>query len=543
MVPVKSRKTVAVNDTYIHILGCDNDIFIHDLAGVYMDDIKKTIQDMRDNNRSRYIFVSEDMNSIEKTALALSGVELNSDDEGYARVSDYRLDAGVNADNVVAVVSLRDKSCMKEVNACLEQCYRSLLIIDADKAESVQLAKNVIFSACETFDKVFVAMTERELNAELASSLVFEGDFAKLDVPAQSDKIYECVWEFLLQNDIYQISKDVSIQKLNRALHNRFGKMYSEEIIVKSLDMAIDIARADGRTELEERDFNYVLECCGQSVLDEINNGVGKENFKKAVNEYSALGMEMQLNPKLKVRYENIVFSGNPGTGKSTSAELLTKVMAEAGLGNGKLVTAERKDLIGSYLGQTAPKIAELFQSAKGGVLFVDEAGFLLNSDQYTEEAVREFVRYMEIYHDVSVVFALYPHEVEGLLRLDAGLSSRIKRIISFDDYSDDELIKISRVMFKEQGYKLDEDTEAAISEYICEQRKSEGEGFGNARSIRKLVDAVITVVSLRHIREAIKDKEKVCMVYADDIREAIKNINGIARNKTERAKIGFALD
>jgi adenylate kinase family enzyme len=254
--------------------------------------------------------------------------------------------------------------------------------------------------------------------------------------------------------------------------------------------------------------------------------------------------MEMQRNPKLDMRYENMVFSGNPGAGKTTAAEMYAQILSEEGLGNGKLVVAERKDLIGGYLGQTAPKIAECFTEAKGGVLFVDEAGFFLNGDDYTTEAVREFVRYMECCPDVSVIFALYPYELNDFLNLDAGLSSRIKKVVDFEDYSDEELVRIAGTMFKEQGYTLGDRTESAVKDYIKEQKNANPDNFGNARSIRTLVDAAIVEISFRHIEEIEKKEEKA--VDAQTANKAMSHKKGDKANQeknTEKKDTGGNLD
>jgi adenylate kinase family enzyme len=453
---------------------------------------------------------------------------------------------------------------MQELEACRKKGYRNILFTDCDMAKSEREAMDLIMSSVD-FDKVFVAMTKKQLNNELASKLIFEDGFEKLEIPKLDDRYYECVSIYLNETGTVVFDDGLSVKKLNRTLHKKFGQMYSEEIISTAIDMAITEAEKDGRSFVREDDFNGVMECGKESIVSKLFGSVGRENFKAVVRESIALGREMQRNPKLDMRYENMVFSGKPGSGKTTAAEMYAQILSEEGLGNGKLVIAEKKDLIGSYLGQTAPKIAERFNEAKGGVLFVDEAGFFLGGDDYTTEAVREFVRYMECCPDVSVIFALYPHELNSFINLDAGLSSRIKRVVDFEDYSDEELVKIAGTMFKEQGYILGEGTENALKDYIEKQKNANPDNFGNARCMRKAVDASIVEISFRHIEEQKKKDEKevdvetanktmshkkegntnqeedtenaLDMVLEEDIRRASKHLTPA---KQEKSKMGF---
>ena len=236
-------------------------------------------------------------------------------------------------------------------------------------------------------------------------------------------------------------------------------------------------------------------------ALQQLSFMVGLEDAKNAAIEFDALAREKVINPKLTGVRQHMLFYGDPGTGKTTVGQLMAGILAESGNSKAVFVTASRSDLIGKYVGQTAPKVAERFKEARGGILFVDEAGFFLSDEKgqgYTTEAIREFVRYMELYDDVTVIFALYKDEVEDFLALDAGLRSRIGRLVEFEGYTDDELIDIAEHIAFGQGYSIADDSRDIIIQYMDELRSDSKNSFGNARDIRKVVESSIIMYAVR---------------------------------------------
>ena len=201
---------------------------------------------------------------------------------------------------------------------------------------------------------------------------------------------------------------------------------------------------------------------------------------------------------------------------------------------------ASRKDVIGEYVGQTAPKVAKLFQKARHGVLFIDEAGFLLQESRssFNSEAIKEFVRYMGLYQDVTVVFALYPNEVDDWMQLDAGLSSRIGRIVKFNNYSVEELLSIGRSMCRDRGYELSEEAVPEITAYLEKRIQALKERFGNAREIRKLAEAAIVAKSVRCFDRP--STEKDALLLPEDFRFAIERLSSEKAEK--RRPVGFCL-
>lgn len=186
----------------------------------------------------------------------------------------------------------------------------------------------------------------------------------------------------------------------------------------------------------------------------------------------------------------HLVFAGNPGTGKTTVARLYGGFLAALGLlSRGHLVEADRGDLVGEYVGHTAPKTTAVFRRALGGVLFIDEAYSLVPQGQFTDfgsEAISTLVKLMEDHRDeVVVIVAGYPNEMNRLLESNAGLASRFTRTLYFDDYSSAELVRIVEHQADSHEYAFAPETTAALHDYF--EALPRGEQFGNGRTARQV--------------------------------------------------------
>ena len=159
-------------------------------------------------------------------------------------------------------------------------------------------------------------------------------------------------------------------------------------------------------------------------------------------------------------RSRHMVFTGNPGTAKTTVARLLARIYAQLGtLSNGHLVEASRVDLVGQYIGQTAPKVRRVFNKASGGVLFIDEAYALIPQDSHRDfgvEAVSTLLKLMEDRRDeVVVIVAGYPREMDRFMSSNPGMASRFPKTLDFADYDEDELYAIFTLIAEQQGFVL----------------------------------------------------------------------------------------
>ena len=185
-------------------------------------------------------------------------------------------------------------------------------------------------------------------------------------------------------------------------------------------------------------------------------------------------------------------FTGNPGTGKTTVAMRMAEVLHRLGyVRKGHLVAVTRDDLVGQYIGHTAPKTREALKRAMGGVLFIDEAYYLHrpeNERDYGQEAIEILLQEMENHRDdLVVILAGYTDRMERFFRSNPGLSSRMAHHIEFPDYTPAELFSIAQLMSDEMQYALSEDAQTALREYIDRRRMQPN--FSNARSIRNALD------------------------------------------------------
>jgi len=185
-------------------------------------------------------------------------------------------------------------------------------------------------------------------------------------------------------------------------------------------------------------------------------------------------------------------FTGNPGTGKTTVAMRMAEILHRLGyVRKGHLVAVTRDDLVGQYIGHTAPKTREVLKRAMGGVLFIDEAYYLYrpeNERDYGQEAIEILLQVMENQRDdLVVILAGYRDRMETFFRSNPGMSSRIAHHIDFPDYTAEELVAIARLMLQQMQYRLSEPAHEALREYI-EKRRAQPH-FANARSVRNALD------------------------------------------------------
>ena len=384
----------------------------------------------------------------------------------------------------------------------------------------------------------FVQLKEEQLDMPWARELLKSKECEIIYLPKCSASYYLSVAERLLEGERYRLDEALSLAKIVHHIQKKSGSKFGEEDMAWSFDQAEKSARCRGDYRyMIMKDFKLDFGSI-RSPLQVLNEMTGLREIKLLAREVAALQREQLRNEKLKEICKHVIFEGKPGTGKTLCGKLLAQIMSEQGQASGSFVQATRKDIIGEYVGQTAPKVASLFAKARRGVRFVDEAGFFLHEtrNSFNQEAVKEFVRYMELYQDVMVIFALYPGEVEDFLELDVGLSSRISRVVPFEDYSEQELLDITRGMCETKGYQLAEDCEEMICAYMKERRRKLGDEFGNAREGRKLVEAAVIARSIRCYEK--EPPEEMPSLTPEDFSYGIRRLYKESGRKA--ASIGF---
>ena len=311
----------------------------------------------------------------------------------------------------------------------------------------------------------------------------------------------------------------------------------------KPVAQAADQGEAEAEPEAPPEDIN--------DLKAELNELIGLGGIKKEVNNLINMvtihKLRQQNDLKTVDMSLHMVFTGNPGTGKTMIARIMARIYRSLGvLSKGHLVEVDRSGLVAGYVGQTATKTSAVIEKALGGVLFIDEA-YALNGkseNDFGQEAIDTLLKAMEDHReDLVVIVAGYDGLMEKFIHSNPGLESRFNRYLHFDDYSIDEMLAILDLNVKKGQYRFTEDARAAARAYI-EAANTSSISFGNARGVRNLFERLLVAQANRLAQSQELSKDDLMTITAEDVQAARDSDEKmIAAEKAQQALIQSAED
>lgn len=289
-------------------------------------------------------------------------------------------------------------------------------------------------------------------------------------------------------------SKEAAVKTARNLLGTHIKQIGSE--------WAAEVCKAIDKKPYIDSDEREVVTDEFQKSLDQLHSLTGlsavKSTVQELVNIAKVAQMQLQAGIKAPAITRHLVFTGNPGTGKTTVARILGEIYKNLGvLSKGHFAEVDRTDLVAEYLGQTAPKTAKVVESALGGILFIDEAYSLVpdgRGDMYGQEAINTLLKMMEDHReDLVVIVAGYKDEMSRFIDSNPGLKSRFSRSIHFEDYSASELTEIFKIRCEQHGYLLSDKTLNSVQDLVKQFETQIGE-LGNGRFMRNIFDRCVAI-------------------------------------------------
>lgn len=380
------------------------------------------------------------------------------------------------------------------------------------------------YSNLEGITTIVSDINKAKVDEVFSNNLVLKDkifDFELESTSANTQEIYHTILEKFKKD--YTVSGEFDVKLLDYITETfpksqlsapDYANALTDQILFNQTNNVIDA------NSIPKYEKNKTIE----EIFEELNSLVGLDNVKDMLKDLvSLMKFKSKAGDSLKISDTNLhmVFLGNPGTGKTTVARMVAGILYNLKyIDQNKLIEVSAKDLIGQYVGQTAPKTIEVIERALGGVLFIDEAYSLASKpgstgNSFNEECIATLIQAMENYRDnLVVIFAGYSKEMDAFLKSNSGIVSRIGYTLEFNDYTVDELILILKSMFKKAGFFIDEPAIDKAKELIKEYKNAEN--FGNARFVRNLYEKAI----IKHATNTanVTSKKALKTITANDI-------------------------
>jgi DNA polymerase III delta prime subunit len=386
---------------------------------------------------------------------------------------------------------------------------------------------------------LFIAI--ESLSENMIKRFEFEMDAKVIQVREPDMKFYQDMFLYELKQRSCKLAEGTSVSDVVCMVRNYRGEDFSAADFGKAIKKAACKAAQYQRACLELHDFNLF----GEGYLEpeqELERMIGLEKVKKKIARMVALRDfdVKRCGPNYRHGSYHLGFAGDPGTGKSKVAGIYAKILAKCGITNGKFVCAAKSDYIGTYVGVTAKRMRDLFETTRGGIIFFDEAATFLTEDIFAQEALTELVRFMEMYPDVICIFASYEENINAFLEKDAGLRSRISEILVFDNYSNEELYEILEEFCQAENFLL-QDARDIFYDFVDAKRSATPKSFGNARLSRNVYEKAKEVTAMETMKKGI-DPAKVNTISRECIAEAIQELNENSTGKKKIQRVGFTV-
>ena len=384
-----------------------------------------------------------------------------------------------------------------------------------DKAKIINKFEESVSENENKYLTILYAQNKDELNDLFLSSDKLKNEFAEFNIIGRSPDVQEAYNEILgILNKNSTVTEDIQIKLLDY-ISNTLPKTESNypdyrDSLVQKISFNKQVPDYEQNKSIDE-------------IFEELDSLVGLEKVKKMLRELvDLISLKEKSKDILNIKSINLhmVFLGNPGTGKTTVARIVSKILYNLKyIKQDKLLEVTSKDLVAEYVGQTSIKTANVIQKALGGVLFIDEAYSLASGkgegNSFNEEAVATLIQAMENNRDnLVIIFAGYTKEMQDFLNLNSGIVSRIGYTVEFEDYTVDELWQIFNQMMTKAGFVVSKEAEEKVKKIIEENKGTRN--FGNARFVRNVYEKSI----IKHASNTKdkKSKKALITIKAEDI-------------------------